>query len=74
MLKMYLPNVPPLMGDNVIVPNKVWVDLVNYINTMSDTINTQADTILSMRKELSTATGNVQKLAQALGGLYETEN
>lgn len=74
MLKMYLPNVPPLMGDNVIVPNKVWVSLVDYINIMRDTINAQADTIVSMRKELGRATGNIQRLAKALGGLYETEN
>lgn len=74
MLKMYLPNVPPLMGGNVIIPNKVWVELVDYINTMRDTINTQADTIVSMRKELDTATSNIQSLAKALGGLYETEN
>lgn len=71
MLKLYLPPVPPLTGGNVIVSKDVWVELIAYINTMQDTINTQASKIVDLSKQLNVANENISKIAVAVGGLYD---
>ncbi|MBO5709916.1 MAG: hypothetical protein J6R62_00105 [Rikenellaceae bacterium] len=70
MLKLYLPSVPPMVGDNVIVPNETWQRLVEYVDTMHTVINTQADKIVSLTNAVSNANENIKILADAVGGLY----
>lgn len=70
MIKMYLPNVPPTIGDNVIIPSKVWTELIYYIDSMRDCINTQADTIGKLSKEVDTANSRIKILAKGLEDVY----
>ena len=71
LLKMYLPNVPPITGGNVIVPNEIWNQLLSYIDTMRGCINAQADIIVELRKDLNTANSQIVVLAESLEGLYD---
>lgn len=70
MLKLYLPPVPPLTGGNVIVSKDVWVELIRYIESMQTVINTQAETITKLSKDISKSKENIAEIAKAVGGLY----
>ena len=73
MLKLYLPSVPPIVGNNVIVPSETWSKLIAYINQMQEVINAQADKIVSLSKAQETANTNIKTLADALGGIYNAQ-
>lgn len=71
MLKIYLPPVPPITGGNVIVPKDVWASLVQYLNTMQEVINAQAEVITQHSKDISKSKENIAEIAKAVGGLYD---
>lgn len=73
MMKLYLPSVPPIVGGNVVIPNETWKHLVDYIGVMHDTINAQADKIVSLNNDLSRATENIKTLAGAVKGVYDEQ-
>ena len=72
MIELYLPDLPPVVGGNVIVPSEVWDKLMQYLNAMRERINTQADTITNLTKDLNTAKLNITTIAKGLEDLlYE---
>lgn len=73
MMKLYLPSVPPIVGGNVVIPNETWKRLVDYIDTMHDVINAQADKIVSLNNDISRANENIKTLAKAVEGVYNEQ-
>ena len=71
MSELRLPDVPEVIGNNVIVKKEVWDALVRYLVTVQNTVNAQAAAIESIERRVSQSEKNNAELAKAvLGGLY----
>lgn len=70
MLPLKLPEVPEILGSNVIVPKQLWESIVNYLEEVRKVINAQADTLNEVSKKANLAIKNTETLAEALEDLY----
>lgn len=70
MLPLKLPEVPEILGSNVIVPKQLWETIVNYLEEMRKVVNAQADTLNEVSKKANLAIKNTETLAEALEDLY----
>jgi hypothetical protein len=70
MLPLKLPEVPEILGSNVIVPKQLWETIVNYLEEVRKVVNAQADTLNEVSKKANLAIKNTETLAEALEDLY----
>mgnify|MGYP003458911708 CR=1 FL=1 len=68
--KLKLPEVPEIIGGNVIVPKTVWEGLVRYISLMQKTINAQSEELAKQSNRIQKVESAAVELAKAVGGIY----
>ena len=52
-LKKIIPNKIPTLGHQVVIPNSQFDELINIINTQTETINHLCDIIMDQENKLS---------------------
>lgn len=73
MQELKVPQLPEVLGNNVMLPNDVWKTLVEYLNTTRAAVNAQANSIEFLTSEILKLRKDVRTLAEILGGMYDVQ-
>ena len=73
MLRMYVKELPPTYGGNVILSKSSWDELIEYLETVTKVVNRQAKVIEKLLNNVGNNTKDIKTIAEALGGIYNVE-